>query len=562
MKQLRILAFTTVAFSLAPLHAADLMQVYHQALTSDPIFAQAQSTWESQKMNVPIAEAGYLPQVGVQANANRVYTHPTPAIFGGLSGYTWQYGYQLTLSQPIFNYAAWEAIKGANVSVKAATASYISAQQSLIQRTATAYFNVLQAYDNLRYTIANKRAVWQQFVTAREQFRVGLIAITDEYDARSNYDQVVAQQIAAQNNLNIQLENLRAITGHSYRSLKGLGKQLPLLRPQPNNIDRWVQVADQQNYAIKAQNYTVLAAMETIKQEAAGGYPTLAVQGGYSEAYTAGNPSNSQGVPSNTGLDQGNLGLQLAYAPIQGGLVIASTKQARYNYATAAGLLEQTHRSVVDQTRSSFLSVLSYIGQVKADKQSIISSRNALAATEAGMRVGTRTMVDVLSAMTTLYQAQQQYADDQYTYINNLIALKAAAGTLSVADIADINTWLNKHIQFSQQTSVAPMKGDTGMDKTPNLKLDTKDVALNKGLSKKIVPLTASIMPAKPEKKKIITADNQSLTDAKNNFIANKDSPSPEKNSSMMASDTAVPSTTVAALSPPRQTMLPRPAAS
>lgn len=456
MKQyLRVLIGTSVfaaGFSLSPAFADDLMQIYGQAVQSDPIFAQAQSTWQSQKMNLPIAEAGYLPQVSITANTSRNYAHYSPNLTSYPGSYTWQYGYTLTATQPIFNFAAWAQIKGASASVKAATATYLAAQQSLMQRTATAYFNVLQAYDLLRYTVANKRAVWQQFVSSREQFRVGLIAVTDEYDARSRYDQVVAQQIAAQNSLNIQLEKLRAITGHAYVSLKGLGK-LPLLSPQPNNIDTWVHIADHQNYGLKAQNYNVIAAMEAIKQRAAGGYPTLGLTGGVGETHAVGNPPD-------TATDTANLGLALTYNPIQGGSVIASTEQARYNYVTASGLLEQTYRQVVDQARSSFLSVLSNISQIKADKQSIVSSHNALDATEAGFKVGTRTMIDVLSALTTLYQAQKQYANDQYFYINNLIALKTAAGTLSVADLSEINTWLGKPVVFPEQISVATVPAE------------------------------------------------------------------------------------------------------
>ena len=398
---LATVVITAAVLASLSVHADDLMQVYSQALAADPIFAQAQSTWKSQKMNLPIAEAGYLPQVTVTANSSRNYIQTFPNLSSNVtsgissSSYTWQYGYAVNLTQPIFNIAAWESIKNADATVKSATASYLAAQQSLIQRTATAYFNVLQAYERVRYTVANKRAVWQQFLTAQEQFRVGLIAITDEYDARSRYDQVVANQIAAQNNLNIQLENLRAITGRGYVSLKGLGKQLPLFRPQPDNMDQWVSVATKQNYDLKAQNYSVIAAMQTIKQQAAGGYPSINLQGGVSDSHVVDSPPD-------TAQDAGNLGLALTYQPIQGGLVVASTEQARYNYVTASGQLEQVHRSVVNQTRSSFLSVLSLISKVQADKQNIISASNALDATKAGLHVGTRTMVDVLNDLTSL----------------------------------------------------------------------------------------------------------------------------------------------------------------
>ncbi|OGT34198.1 MAG: hypothetical protein A3C44_03105 [Gammaproteobacteria bacterium RIFCSPHIGHO2_02_FULL_39_13] len=469
---------SSCAFS--PVFADNLIQIYQRAIISDPIFAQAESTWQSQKMNLPIAEAGYLPQVSIAANTTREYANndAVSAVTGaGTGDYWWQYGYTLTATQPVFNFVVWAQVRGASATVKSATATYLAAQQSLMQRTATAYFNVLQAYDQMRFTIADKEAVWQQYLTAREQFRVGLIAITDEYDARSSYDQAVAQQIAAQNNLNIQLENLRAITNRYYPALNGLGIRLPLVTPKPANVDKWVEVANKQNYQIKAQNYNVLVAMEAIKQAAAGDYPVLGVQGQFGETHAVDNPPD-------TAQDAGSVGLNLTYAPIQGGLVIASTQQARYNYVTASGLLEQTHRTVVDQARSSFLSVLSNVSKIKADKQSIISAQNALEATQAGYKVGTRTMVDVLKALTTVYQAQLQHANDQYAYINNLVALKAAAGTLSVADLETINRWLGAPIQFPEQTSVA--KIPVGVEENATNKPDIKNLT-DKVTEKKIV---------------------------------------------------------------------------
>ena len=541
---------TAVVLASLSAHADDLMQVYNQALDADPIFAQAQSTWKSQKMNLPIAEAGYLPQVTVNANATRDYTNTVPNSSLNLptsatgtttdgDGYTWQYGYTISLDQPIFNFVAWAAIKNADATVKSATASYLAAQQSLIQRTATAYFNVLQAYERVRYTVANKRAVWQQFLMSREQFRVGLIAITDEYDARSRYDQVVANQIAAQNNLNIQLENLRAITGRGYVSLKGLGKQLPLFRPQPDNMDQWVSVATKQNYSLKAQNYNVIAAMQTIKQQAAGGYPELDLQGAIGDSHSVDNPPD-------TAQESANLGLALTYKPIQGGLVVASTKQARYNYVTASGQLEQTHRSVVNQTRSSFLSVLSLISKVQADKQNIISASNALDATKAGLHVGTRTMVDVLNDLTSLYLAQQQYANDQYDYINNLISLKAAAGTLSVEDLKQINAWLGKSIHFPEQLSVAKMPTQDG-----NKEIKTDDTV---GAPKK-----------SDESARIVEPNWQPATSAPSTSVApapvTPDAPKSTPASQLPAPTVSnVASTKSAKLMPPLQTMLPVPA--
>lgn len=507
MKRLACTISLIASVWLSTAHAANLMQVYGEAVQNDPVFAQAESTWHSQKMNLPIAEAGYLPQLGVTGNLMRNYTDFSPQT-QGYPYSSWLYSYNLTLTQQVFNVQAWEAIKGASANVKSATATYLAAQQSLMQRTAQAYFAVLQAYDQLRYTIANKQAVWQQYVMSREQFRVGLIAVTDEYNARARYDQVVAQQISAENNLNIQLENLRVITGRGYKSLASLGKQLPLVTPIPDNISRWVAVADTQNYNIKAQSYAVIAAMDMIKQQAAAGYPSLEVAGNGGQSrlnYPIISGVQLPGTSGNVTEDSANIGLQLSYNPIQGGGVIASTEQARYNYVTASGSLEQVHRQVVAQTRSSFLSVLSFMSQVKADKESVISAKKSLVATKAGFKVGTRTMVDVLNALSTLYQMQQQYSNDRYAYVNNLIALKMAAGTLSVKDLVSINRWLGKPVVFPAQTNVGevPSEAVIGKDAVKTGDIDHIDNAAfsvnlpqnNPSPSTDLQPVTSGVAP-------------------------------------------------------------------
>ena len=425
-----------------PSYATNLIQVYNQALASDPVYAQAESNWHSVEMNLPIAQASYLTQVGVIANSTRNYSYYNPESQSLIQDYNWQYGYTLSITQPIFNLPAWESIKNAKAIVKAATASFFASQQQLIQRTVTAYFNVLRAQNALKYILANKDAVMQQLTASETKYKTGVIAITDVYNARSSYDQILAQQTTAENSLDNALEALHIITGRYYKSLNDITKRLPLLKPIPTNINRWVTTANTQNYNILTQKYNVLAAMDTIKQKASGGFPVLSLAGGYSQAQAVDNTSNR------TVTDNASLGFNLAYNPIQGGLINASTKQARYNYLAAVSKLEEVHRQVVSVARSSYVGMLFAITQIETDQLRVSSARDALAATEAGLTVGTRTMVDVLSALTTLYEAQQKSVLDQYTYIEQFIALKAAAGTLSVADLVKINTWLGKSVAF------------------------------------------------------------------------------------------------------------------
>lgn len=440
----KLIAFTALFFVLMPtIYADNLIQVYFQAVGNDPTFLKAHANWLSAQQNLSIAMSGtgapgsgLFPYVTITGSLTR--THQLNSASG--------YGYLVTLTQPIFNYATWKSISRARFTVKAATATYIAAAQDLMFRTAQAYFDVLNAYDQLRFRLAQKESFLHQLITAEEKFKVGLIAITGVYDAQASYDQSVAQEIQDRNNLANKLENLSAITGREYSSLAGLKKTIPLVIPYPRDINAWTMMAERQSYYIQSALYAMLAQRELVKQTAAAWYPTL------TGVITHG--INQQGFPPNTGpiaavnTATTTSGINLNFPIFQGGYVIHSLRQQEYNYLSASQQLNLTHRQVVQQIRQAYLGVNSGISKIKADKQAIVSAQNKLEATQAGYVVGTRTMVDVLYAVTELYQAEQQWASDRYTYIINIITLKQQAGTLSPEDLMEINSWLGKPVKF------------------------------------------------------------------------------------------------------------------
>lgn len=446
LKRLVAMAFGVVVSTAAT--AENLMQVYEQALHSDPTFKQAESTWWTTKQNLPIAVAAYLPQVNLTYNWSRIFGNSKPSAIT-TDGWHSQQLADITATQPLFNFATWMGIRQASSQVKAATATYLSAIQDLMQRASTAYFAVLEAEDELVFTIANKRAVKRNLTTAEQQFKVGLIAITGVYDAQSRYNQAEANEIADRNNVYNAMENLRAITGQHYSSLMGIKLQVPLIVPVPNNINTWVSTAERQNYGLKAQEYTTEAAKQNIKIQAAAFLPTVSAENDYTytKNYDYGKHS-AVASGANLRSTADTWGLALNWNALNGGADYYTTKQARYQYLTAVGQLEFTHRGVVNQTRQAFFGIVSSISKIKADYLTIVSFKSALKATEAGYQVGTRTMVDVLNAIADVFRSENTYMDDQYSYMNDIVSLKFAAGTLSEKDLAQLNSWLKKKYHF------------------------------------------------------------------------------------------------------------------
>ncbi len=144
-----------------------------------------------------------------------------------------------------------------------------------------------------------------------------------------------------------------------------------------------------------------------------------------------------------------------------GGSVVASTRQARQQYASASAKEETIHRQVVGGVRKAFLGVNAYSTQVRADELSVKSSKSALDSARAAYKVGARTLLDVLDDTTQLYQNQQTFAVDQYAYMNNFIALKEVAGTLSPADVAKLSSWLTKPVNLEAAKQISTTTNTT-----------------------------------------------------------------------------------------------------
>lgn len=438
-----ILLFILTICCIPLLQAADLREIYRQALENDPIFKAAYSTFMSIAESVPQARAALLPQLTIGAQLSRsAITADVPGT-NGLNG-TQLYDsrlWKITASQAIFNYASWTKVQQAKASVKAAHATFNDAAQNLMLRTAKSYFNVLLSRDTLNFAEAKKRANKRQLDQAQQRFNVGLDAITSVYEARAAYDQSVAEVISALNNQTNQNENLRKLTNHVYDSLAPLrDSTVPLIKPEPNNVHDWIAAGLKQNYNLFAAKYHLQAARENIKSQTAGSWPTLALEGSsYQNRNTSAGTSNFF-VPNDQQLS--TVTLALNFPVFQGGLVAANTKQAQFNFQTSSEQLEETYRGVIVNSTIAFNTIVDGISKIQADRQAIISRQNSLKSTEAQFQVGSRTMVDVVNAQQRLFETQEQLASDQYGFINAILTLKYLAGSLCANDLDEINSWL------------------------------------------------------------------------------------------------------------------------
>ncbi|HXS28113.1 MAG TPA: TolC family outer membrane protein [Steroidobacteraceae bacterium] len=475
MKRL-VAAFSALALA-SVATGKDLIGVYQDALRFDTQIREADATRKAAREANPQAWAALLPQVSgnyawTRSKFNGAQLQPFPAPNGGapiglpinITEYSTQHGYQLQLQQSVFSWANLETIAKAHKQVAQAEAAYHAAQEDLVQRVAIAYFNILNAKDNLDAQQASLEALTRQLDQANKRFQVGLIAITDVKEAQAAHDSAAAAVIDAKRNLANMQQALREITDQDYPNLSKPGEDMPLQPPKPADPERWVSVSMDQNLNLVAAKLSADVARDNVRIAFGGHLPTLSITGTRSDqrtsvdetfAFPGGSPTRINGPTFNT---NNQIGLQINVPIFSGGLVQSEVRQAQYQWIAAKDHVQTVSRQTEHQARDAYDGVVSEASRVSALKANVESAQTALQATEAGYQVGTRTAVDVLTQRQALVQAQTNYAQARYTYITDIIALRLAAGTLDESALDEIDHWLtvNEPISTAPVTQPAP----------------------------------------------------------------------------------------------------------
>ena len=423
--------------------AQDLLTTYEQALQRNPGIRQAEFTRNAALENKPQSIAALLPNLSVSAGLNKNYltvksSNRTQLVLaGGNNVEFWNSAPTLNLTQPIYHHDLWVRLSQADNQVAAAEANYEAAQQSLIYNMAYAYFQILFAQDSLEFARMEKQSIERQLEQAKARFEVGLIAITDVDAAQAGFDQARANEIKAENDLDNAREAMREIIGEFDGKISGLVDEIPLPPPEPADIEAWNQRAQETNLLIVAAQNQAELSKKGIEVQFAGHYPTLDLVG------NAGFTDNNR--PNGVRTEFHNIGMQLNMPLFQGGMVNSKVRQAREQYQADQENLDVQRRATNKQVKIAYRGITTSISQVAALKSAVASAQSALDATEAGLEVGTRTMIDVLLVQSRLYQAKQNYAKARYDYITNSLLLKQATGVLMREDVEAVNRWLGKN---------------------------------------------------------------------------------------------------------------------
>jgi len=416
--------------------AQSLVELFDAARDYDSTLVAARLQHEANLARAEQARAGLLPQAGLSAGVNWAHVDSSALTSSRSSN---SQNMALSASQPLYRPANRISHEQASLSIEASQAQLALSEQDLIIRLSQAYFDVLAAQDTLNFTGALKAAVEEQLAAARRSFEVGTATITDTREAQARFDLVLAQEIAAQNDLRVKKLALDQLVGR--QDVAPLPLVAPVTAPaiEPDSADAWVARAlDGHPAIVAATRARDIAQLETRKADA-GHKPTLDLVGQYQVSRS---PSSTGMPPGQVRNNSASIGLQFNLPLFTGYAIQNRVKETLALEQKAGADLDSATRNIVQATRTAYFGVLSGVGQVRALEAAEASSQSALEANQLGYQVGVRINIDVLNAQSQLFQTKRDLAQARYNVLVGQLRLKQASGQLGAEDLRPIDALL------------------------------------------------------------------------------------------------------------------------
>jgi outer membrane protein len=420
----------------APVHAQSLLELYDSARAYDATWQSAKAQYDANLFRAEQARAGILPSVNLASGVSRSnFGNTAPTVDRTFTTETTT----LSASQPLYRPANLATYEQAKRQVDLAQAQLTASSQDLIIRVSQAYFDVLGAQDTLAFVQAQKTATAEQLASAKRNFEVGTSTITDTREAQSRYDLVVAQEIAADNDLRVKRLILDTLVGKADVKPSPLAVPLVVPAPQPADVNVWVQQAEDASPSIQqAKSSLEVAQLETEKAKA-GHKPTLDLTASYNNTRNLGGSST---LPGDARTNVSTVGVSFNLPLFAGFATQNRIRETLSLEEKAQADLEAARRSVAQATRTAFFGVVSGQSQVKALEAAEASSQSSLDANRLGYQVGVRINIDVLNAQSQLFQTKRDLAQARYNVLLGHLKLRQANGTLTPEDLARLNALL------------------------------------------------------------------------------------------------------------------------
>ena len=429
-----LLILFLMALNGVPSMAEDLQAAYQQAASSSPLIAQARAQLDADLAGKPLARAALLPHINADASGGLNTAHVT-----GFGAQTISTGYHsdifsASLTESIFNGQAFTAMKQSDSRIRASEAALAYAQQVIALEVTQAYFGVLQAQANQRVAQQQMDLLQSIDKQTRASLQVGSGDIITVQEVQAQLDTARADLITANNAVTVAKNQLERLTHQPVEALQDITTLQPT-GPQPDTVDPWLASALKNQPLLQQAQATLKVSEQQVQYAKRARWPTLTLSG-------IGQHAAGMLVPPVV-IDQIGASLNLSIPIYEGGSTRAGIHQAEALSKASRANVVNIQDQIKLETQTAFQDLEDSVAQFQATQQSVTSAKVSMDGTRKGYEIGSRSIIDLLTATTNYAAAQRNYYLALYTQLVARTQLKAAAGVLTPADIEAINTLLD-----------------------------------------------------------------------------------------------------------------------
>jgi len=423
-------ACVAIPLTVLPARSETLEAALVQAYQNNPSLNSQRAATRAIDEGVPQALAGYRPKVTVTGTGGEQTSSTTSkSITAGvgtwstLAGYNGPASVGATVTQTLYNgFQTANKTRQAESAVLAARATLRVTEQTVLLNGATAYMNLLRDGAILDLQRRNVEVLQEQLRQTRDRFNVGEVTRTDVAQAESSLAAGRSQVLLAEANYTASVATYRQVIGVEPGKLAPAS---PVDRFSPHNLPGAVAVGTATNPAVATAEYNVDVALLAVKVAEGALYPTVSVQGSYSQNWLS-----TQSLATMNSYNAAVLGT-LSVPIYQGGAEYSLIRQAKETLGQQRLALDTAR----DQIRQN---VVQAWGQLEAAKANIDATQAQVQASEIALngvreeaRVGQRTTFDVLTAQQTLVNARVALVTAQHDRVVASYTLLSAVGRLS-----------------------------------------------------------------------------------------------------------------------------------
>ncbi|MDR4515358.1 TolC family outer membrane protein [Nitrosomonas sp.] len=422
-------SFFSLAVMISSAQALSLLDAYEAALENDPLFRAAVHENEAGQQTEKIGRAGLLPNLSIthtdsESTGTRQFSGQpqTPLNFHSQVS-------ALSLRQPIINMEAAAGYRQGKAQANSSRARFTGQSQELVIRLSEAYFAALLAQHQVGLAQSQLDSLTELKRVNEQMLLKGEGTTTDVLETQSRHALAEAVLIEAQDEMEVAQLRLESMIGLEVTQLHHLSDFFQAEMVHLPDFEDWRALALDRNAVLVTQRHALQSSKEEIRRSYAGHTPRVDLVASLSRNKSA------SFVTSNQNVELATIGVEVNVPLYAGGRVMATTDQAKANFARAEAELDAAVDNVLVELRRQYQLALSSVKRIKSLELAVKSAKLLVIATEKSIQGGIRINLDLLDAQQQLFNSQINLAEAKYNFLLAYLRLNFTAGTLVLDDL-------------------------------------------------------------------------------------------------------------------------------